>query len=530
MQFGRGRGRRRPISVAIIGGGFSGIAAAIELKKVGISDITIYEKSASIGGTWWDNRYPGAEVDTPSVLYSFSFAPWNWTRTHVRQAELLDYLEATAETYGLRPHLRVNTEVRRVEWIDERQQYEVTLGDGTVERHTAVVSAVGLLNVPRYPNWPGMERFSGPKLHTSRWRPDLDVAGKTVAVVGSGSTAAQLVPALSLEAGKVLMFQREPGWILPKGDRAFTDAEREALNSKTAQRLVRVGMLWRREKSQYKNAAWRPGTPQNAAAERQARRYIDTVFAERPDLREAVTPSYPFGGKRPILTDDLYPALLKDNVRLVPRAVTSVTEKGLIDADGIEHQADVLVMSTGFTSNFEPTFDIIGRRGKKLTDLWNGEPQAFLGILVPEMPNFFMMYGPNTNGGAIVTHLEAQARYIASAVRHLQRTGSTALEIRPRAHRIFNDIVQRRLVGTSFETANNYYKSTSGRVITQWSDGAIIYSVLTRLLQRLVWRMDESVGRSTSPALPIVADFDDRDSDSLRGKEEQASCLVDSHR
>ncbi|MEV0685271.1 NAD(P)/FAD-dependent oxidoreductase [Nocardia sp. NPDC050378] len=509
MQFWKGRGHRNPISVGIIGGGFSGIAAAIALKKKGIHEVTIYEKSASVGGTWWDNRYPGAEVDTPSVLYSFSFAPWNWSRTHVRQAELHDYLERTAESFRLRPHLKLNTEVCRVEWIEERQQYEVTLGDGSVVRHRAIVSAVGLLNTPRYPDWPGLESFSGPKLHTSRWLPDLDVSGRTVAVVGSGSTAAQLVPALSADAGKVLMFQREPGWVLPKGDRAFTPEEREALNSTAAQRLVRFGMLWRREKAQYKNASWRPGTPQNAAAERGARRFIDDVFAQRPDLREAVTPNYPFGGKRPILTDDLYPALLKENVRLIPRAVRSVTERGLIDTAGVEHPIDILVMSTGFATNFEPTFDIIGRRGRKLTDLWDGDPQAFLGILVPEMPNFFMMYGPNTNGGAIVTHLEAQAGYIASAVQHLQRTGATALEVSVRAHRIFNDVIQKRLSGTSFEKANNYYKSDSGRVITQWSDGAIIYSALTRVLRRVVWRTERLIEKSANTVLPH-SEFDDR--------------------
>lgn len=501
MKIRRGPARRSPVTVAIIGGGFSGIAVAIELKKAGIEGFTVYEKSASVGGTWWDNRYPGAEVDTPSVLYSFSFAPWNWSRTHVRQAELLDYLECTAESHGLRPHLRLNTEVQRVEWIEERQQYEVTLGDGSVERHHVVVSAVGLLNVPRYPNWPGMESFSGPKVHTSGWSPDLDVSGRTVAVVGSGSTAAQLVPALSEAAAKVLMFQREPGWILPKGDRAFTQEEREALNSRAAQRLVRYGMLWRREKAQYRNASWRPGTPQNTAAEQGARRYIARVFKDRPDLQQAVTPTYPFGGKRPILTDDLYPALLKDNVLLIPRAIESVTETGLVDALGEEHPADVLVMSTGFASDFHPTFDIIGRHGKKLVDLWGGEPQAFLGILVPGMPNFFMMYGPNTNGGAIVTHLEAQAHYIVAAVRHLQRTGSSALEVDSRAHRIFNELVQKRLIGTSFENANNYYKSASGRVITQWSDGAMIYTALTRMLRRFVWRTTTVVGRAPASKL-----------------------------
>jgi cation diffusion facilitator CzcD-associated flavoprotein CzcO len=490
---------RRHLSVAIIGAGFSGIAAAIEARRAGVDAVTIYERSESVGGTWWDNQYPGAEVDTPSVLYSFSFAPWNWTRTHVRQAELQEYMEATVDSFGLRPYLRLGTAVKRVEWIEEYQHYEVTLADGSVEQHSAVISAVGLLNVPRCPDWPGLSDFAGAKLHTSQWRHDLDLAGKTVAVVGSGSTAAQLVPSLAETAGSVLMFQREPGWILPKGDRAFTAEEREALDDRAAQRVVRMQMLLRRERSQYKNAAWRPGTPQNTAAEAAARRYIDTVFADRPDLADAVTPTYPFGGKRPILTDDLYPALLRDNVTLVPRAVKSLTEDAVVDADGVHHRADILVMSTGFMADFIPTFDVIGRRGQKLTELWGAEPQAFLGILVPQMPNFFMMYGPNTNGGAIVSHIEAQARYIASALRHLRRTSSTALEVKPAAHQIFNDALQRRLAGASFQTANNYYKSTTGRVITQWSDGAIAYTAATRLLRKIAWNTESHIGRSARP-------------------------------
>jgi cation diffusion facilitator CzcD-associated flavoprotein CzcO len=492
--------RRRHFSVAIIGAGFSGIAAAIEAKRAGVDSLTIYERSERVGGTWWDNQYPGAEVDTPSVLYSYSFAPWNWTRTHVRQAELQEYMEATVDSFGLRPNLRLGATVKRVEWIEEQQCYEVTLTDDTVGRYSVVVCAIGLLNAPRYPDWPGLTDFTGPKLHTSRWPADLDVAGKTVAVVGSGSTAAQVVPSLAATAGAVLMFQREPGWILPKGDRAFTAEEREALNDPIAQRVVRMQMLLRRERSQYKNAAWRPGTTQNTAAEAAARRYINTVFADRPDLAAAVTPTYPFGGKRPVLTDDLYPALLRENVTLVPHAVQSLTENAVVDVRGVHHRADILVMSTGFMADFIPTFDVIGRQGQKLTELWAGEPQAFLGILVPQMPNFFMMYGPNTNGGAIVSHIEAQARYVASALRHMRRTASTALEVKPWAHRIFNNVLQRRLAGASFQGANNYYKSATGRVVTQWSDGAIAYTAATRLLRRIAWNTETVIGRATRPS------------------------------
>jgi len=474
--------------VAIIGAGFSGIAAGIKLKQAGIDRFTIFEKSPNVGGVWWDNRYPGAEVDTPSVLYSYSFKPWRWSRTHVRQAELLEYLESAVDEFGLGGHIQTRCEVESAIWNEERQRYTLILKDGRIERFDAVISAVGLLSDPRYPDWPGLEQFAGPKFHTSRWDHTVDLSGKTVAVVGTGSTAAQVVPSIAPVAGKVTLFQREPGWVMPKGAREFTATERGAMNSHTAQRIVRTMMLMRREKQQYKNAAWRPGTPENQAAEAAARGYIDTVFADRPDLREIVTPKYPFGGKRPVLTDDFYPSLARENVTVVPRAVTRVTPRGLVDAQGQEHEIDVLVMSTGFKSEFVSTVEVVGRGGRSLNEVWNGEPQALLGVMTSGFPNFFMMYGPNTNGGAIVTHLEAQADYVVAAIKLLARGAASSVEVRDSASQWFNSIIQQRLAGASFEGANNYYKSSTGRIVTQWTDGAILYSLLTKLLRRVTWK------------------------------------------
>ncbi|MGM7775779.1 flavin-containing monooxygenase [Arthrobacter sp. KNU-44] len=503
-------GRRNTASprVAIIGAGFSGIAAGIKLKQAGVNEFTIYEKSPNVGGVWWDNRYPGAEVDTPSVLYSYSFKPWRWSRTHVRQAELLEYLQSVAEEYGLGPHVQTRSEVERAVWSEERQHYTLQLKDGRIERFDAVISAVGLLSDPRYPDWPGLEHFAGAKFHTSRWDHGVDLSGKTVAVVGTGSTAAQVVPSIAPVAGQVKLFQREPGWVLPKAAREFTATERVAMNSHAAQRIVRSLMLMRREKQQYRNAAWRPGTPENQAAEASARDYIDTVFADRPDLREIVTPKYPFGGKRPVLTDDFYPSLTRENVTVVPRAVSRVTPRGIVDAGGQEHQIDVLVMSTGFKSEFVSTVEVVGSGGRSLNDVWNGEPQALLGVMTSGFPNFFMMYGPNTNGGAIVTHLEAQADYIVAAIKVLARGAATSVEVRDSVSQWFNSIIQQRLAGASFEGANNYYKSGTGRIVTQWTDGAILYSVLTKLLRRAAWKVRYIVpgsGPASDPASAALA-------------------------
>lgn len=507
MGFSRKRALPR---IAIIGAGFGGIGMGILLKKAGIGSFEIFEKSSNIGGVWWDNRYPGAEVDTPSVMYSYSFEPYRWSRTHVRQAELLEYMEYVADKHDVTGHVHTNTKVERADWSDASQQYRVTFGDGSQRDFEIVISAVGLLSDPRFPTWPGLDSFGGEKFHTSRWDASVDLAGKRVAVVGTGSTAVQVVPNIAPIAGKVTLFQREPGWVLPKGAQTFGPAEREALNDPIAQKLVRWDMLIQRERFQYRNAAWRPGTPQNAAAERAARDYIARVFADRPDLADLVTPSYPFGGKRPILTDDFYPSLLRDNVELVPHAVDSVTPDGLIDMSGMHHEIDVLVMSTGFKSSFASTFDVTGDSGIDLHSTWAGDDNAFLGIMVPSFPNFFMLYGPNTNGGAIVTHLEEQIRYVVAAIRHQIRHRFSALYVDESITEVYNALLQERLKGTSFDGVSNYYTSPSGRIITQWSDGAIVYGLATRLLRRVAWRGKRVVRTSERPAvvLPVDSEYD----------------------
>ncbi|MDH6291332.1 flavin-containing monooxygenase [Rhodococcus opacus] len=511
-----GRDTRRKARVAIIGGGFSGIAAAVALKRKGISDFTIYDRSDSVGGTWWDNHYPGAAVDTPSLLYSYSYAPYAWKRTHARQAEVLEYLRHVVDLFELNSHFELGTEVERVEWREDIGRWSVELSGGRTELFNAVVSATGLLNVPRYPAWPGLEDFGGPVFHTARWPKGLSLAGKRVAIAGSGSTAAQVVPAVAEEAAQVLMFQREPGWVLPKGARDLAADEHEAHASATAQRLTRWYMLVQRERASHRNNIWRPGSKRNAAAEQAARAFIERSFHDRPDLAKAVTPDFPFGGKRPVVTDELYPAMARPNVRLVPAAVTRVGANSVVDAEGETHTADVLIMSTGFMADFSTSFETVGVNGKTLDDEWAGEPNAFLGIMVPGFPNYFIMYGPNTNGGQIVPHLEAQAKYLASAVELLETGKADAIEVRPAALNIFNSIVQKRLSGTSFERANNYFKSSSGRVVTQWSDGAMTYVMLTKLFRRSVWRTRKSSATPSTQLRSTAAEVAQPSAPSLR--------------
>ncbi len=472
--------------VAVIGAGFGGIAAGVKLRRAGIHTFTIYESSLGIGGTWWDNTYPGAEVDVGSHLYCFSFKPHDWTRTHARQPELQQYLEATVDEYGLRAHLQFGATVDAATWDDDRHIWTLRFADGHVDECNVLVSAVGFLNVPRYPSWPGLADFAGPKFHTARWEHEHDLTDKIVAVVGTGSSATQIVPAIQPIVKRCYVFQREPGWIMPKGERDFTDDDRTVFADKWRRRRERWRQRYTLERSLWRGHLYRPGTKLNDARRDFCLSYIARKFADRPDLREAVTPTYPYPGKRPIFASTFYPALTQANVELVPRAVTSVTRTGLVDADGTERAADVIVMATGFQpTDYLSRLRVVGRDGRSLQEHWADEPRAYLGITVPAFPNFFMIYGPGTNGGEIVTMLESQAEYAVRAVKRMICEHVTAIEVKPKYEARWYRWLQSTMKGTSWTMSKNYFTSATGKVVTQWPYGNVQYRVLTKLLGRV---------------------------------------------
>jgi cation diffusion facilitator CzcD-associated flavoprotein CzcO len=472
--------------VAIVGAGFGGIGAGVKLKRAGIDTFTIYEASLGVGGTWWDNTYPGAEVDVSSNLYSYSFKSHAWTRTHARQAELQQYLEEAVDEFGLRPHLQLGTAVRSATWNGDRHVWDVVLDTGSAHQFHAVISAVGFLNVPRYPDWPGLHSFEGPRFHTSRWEHFHDLSDKVVAVVGSGSTATQVVPALQPMVKQLYLFQREPGWVMPKFERDLTDEERALFAKPWRRALDRSRLRWLIESSLWGGAMFRPGTKLHGHRQQACLDYIAHEFADRPDLREAVTPRYPFPGKRPIIASTYYPALKKDNVELVPRAVSRVTRSGIVDATGVERSVDAIVLATGFqAANYLARLQVVGRTGETLQERWAGEPRAYLGITVPGFPNFFMVYGPGTNGGELVSMLEAQAEYAVRAVRRMQREGISAIEVRPSFEALWYAWLQSKMKGTSWTMSNNYFKSETGKIVTQWPSGNLVYRALTKVAGRV---------------------------------------------
>jgi cation diffusion facilitator CzcD-associated flavoprotein CzcO len=361
----------------------------------------------------------------------------------------------------------------------------VRLDDGDTLTAHILVSAVGFLNQPNYPTWPGLDDFEGPKFHTSRWEHEHDLSGKRIAIVGTGSTACQAVPELAEVASKLYVFQRDPGWVMPKGDRDFTPAERASLQSPIEHWKLRLKTLYLIEKGVWRGAIYRPGSKVNEAREELCRTYIHNTFADRPDLEQALTPSYHYPGKRPIFASGFYPALKRDNVELVPRAVVSVTPHGIVDVDGVEREIDVLIMATGFrAAEYLSGLRVVGRDGVELHDYWAGEPEAFLGITVPGFPNFFMLYGPGTNGGEIVSNLERQSEYAVRVARRLMREEVTSVEVKPAWYRRYNEWLQWTVQNTSWTETHTYFVSKSGRVVTQWPYGATLYGAMTKILGR----------------------------------------------
>ena len=478
-------GKEGTPNVAIVGAGFGGISAGVALRKAGIHTFTIYEHAESVGGTWWYNQYPGAEVDVESYVYSFPFKRHDWTRTHARQPELHRYLEDAVADFGLLPHLRLRTGVSRAVWDEAEHVYRLELSTGETVAHHVLIGATGFLNIPRQPDWPGLDKFQRPAFHTARWEHEHDLEGKTVAIVGTGSSASQIVPEIADRVGLLYVFQREPGWVVPKGDREYTEAERKRLRHPLHHFLARARWFWDTEKRLWDAGTYRPGAPANRMAEEAARAYIASEFEDRPDLAEAVTPNYPFWGKRPVFSSTFYPALKRPNVELIPEAVESLTETGVVDAKGVEREIDVLVFATGFeATRYLDQIEVVGREGRSLQAYWEGEPRAFLGITVPTFPNLYILYGPGTNGGEIASNLRFQAAYARRAIRRMIRQGVTAIEVKRTWADVYHAWLQSKMHDTAWAVSRNYFANASGKIVTQWPYSALDYQVLIRLFGR----------------------------------------------
>jgi cation diffusion facilitator CzcD-associated flavoprotein CzcO len=457
--------------VAVIGAGFSGIAAGVALLRQGITDFTIFEASPGVGGTWFQNRYPGAEVDLESLIYSFSYAPADWSRNYAGRPELQRYLEKVVDAFGLRRHLVLNEKVDSVTWADDRGVYELATSSGRPHgAFQVVISAVGFLSKPRIPalacEGPG---FSGVICHSALWPDDLDLAGKRVGVLGTGSSAVQVVAEAATCAAEVKVFQREPNWMLPKDSRAFTPMERRLNRNPLVRRWRRLNLYFRYDTRQLRMSHARRDGRVNKLRRVAAQKYLDDSFPGQPELRRLLTPDFPFEGKRTVLSDTYYQTLLQPHVTLVPHGAKGLSATGVIDENGDRHDLDVVVLATGFhASDYLANLKVTGLGGRDLHEVWAGNPRAFLGMMVPGFPNFFMMYGPNTNSSPTVAFFEAEARFAARAIRRLAARGGHDVQISPVVEGLYDRWLQRALRRTVWTETDSYFRSGSGRIVSQW--------------------------------------------------------------
>ncbi|MET8861682.1 NAD(P)/FAD-dependent oxidoreductase [Nonomuraea sp. NPDC004580] len=431
--------------IVIVGSGFAGICMAIKLKEAGYHDFVILEKAGEPGGTWRDNTYPGCACDVPSHMYSYSFAlnP-GWSRMFSPQEEIRRYLRACAAAYGVTPHIRYGRRVTSLEYDDPTRTWTVTTEDGETLRPHAVVSAIGALHIPKFPDIPGRASFTGPAFHSAQWDHSIDLTGKRVAVIGTGASAVQFVPKLAGAARHLTVFQRTAPWVHPKPDFAFPPTARRLLRLPGAARALRYAIYWALE-TRALGFAVHPRLMK--AQERLALRHLREQVPE-PELRRALTPDYVIGCKRILLAGDYYPALTRPDVSLVTDAITEIRPRSLVDAAGVEHPADAIVYGTGFKVVDALTEQhITGRDGMSIQDAWKDGVEAYLGVATAGFPNLFFLLGPNTGLGhnSVVFMIEAQVRYVLECLRLLSRTGARAIEVRSEAQRAFNERLRRRL-------------------------------------------------------------------------------------
>jgi cation diffusion facilitator CzcD-associated flavoprotein CzcO len=490
--------------IAILGAGFGGLGMAIRLKQEGIDDFVIFERDTEVGGTWWANSYPGCQCDIPSHLYSYSFAPNpDWTRTYPLQEELRRYARATAERFDVVDHIRFGCEVGGAQWHEDSQQWriETSAGEFTAD---VLIAAPGFLSEPSIPPLPGLETFAGPVFHTARWNHDHDLTGRRVAVLGTGASAIQTVPAIQPAVGHLSVFQRTPPWVMPHRDRPISDFERRMYRRfPLLQRLVRGGVYLSRELV-VPGLAFEPRLMK--ALQRVALRHMEKQVPD-PALRAKLTPEYVLGCKRILPSNEWYPALQQPNVELITEGIREIRPEGIVTADGVLHEVDTIVMATGFkVTDISLAYRIRDAAGVSMADRWEGSPQAYLGTAVAGFPNLFFVTGPNTGLGhnSLLFMIEAQLSYVLDALRQMRARGTTRVEVRRDAQEAYNAYIQRRLVRSVWNTGGcaSWYLDKTGKNTTIWPYFTWRYWQRTRRFDPAPYMLTN--GASPAPAAPAA--------------------------
>lgn len=456
----------KQLRIAVIGAGFGGLCAALKLHAAGFDDIVIYERAPAVGGTWQANTYPGVACDAPSHIYSFSFAQdVDWSRRFAPGAEIQAYLQRCADQAGLTAKIRTNTEVSGAHWSGS--QWIIDLADGSVERADVLIPAVGHLCVPSIPELAGLEQFRGPVFHSARWDHSVDLTGKNVAVVGTGASAVQVIPAIADTVDRLTVFQRSAPYVMSKPDAAYTGRLHWFYRRVRPAKLAARGAIWETFEL-FNYAFWR--YPAVMAVLQKVHQHQLKRQIPDPVLRAALTPDYRIGCKRIPIANDYYPTMMRPNVTLVTDRITAV-EQAAVSTEAADYPADVLIFATGFeTTRFLSSVTISGRDGRTLSEHWAGGASAYLGLSVPDFPNMFLMWGPNTNlgAGSIAYMMEAQADHIVAAAEILVGHPGAALEINDAAYKQFREEIRSKQPHTVWAGCHNWYYDDSGHDIHNW--------------------------------------------------------------
>ncbi|MGW3122708.1 flavin-containing monooxygenase [Streptomyces sp. NPDC001107] len=462
---------REHVRVAVIGSGFGGLGAAVRLRREGVTDFVVLERAASVGGTWRDNSYPGCACDVPSHLYSFSFAPHpDWPRTFSGQEHIRAYLEHVTDVFHLRPHIRFDSEVKMMTWDGEKLRWEIETSSGSLSADV-VVSATGPLSDPKVPDVPGLDSFPGKVFHSARWDHDYDLRGKRVAMVGTGASAIQIVPAIQPEVGRLTLFQRTPPWVMPRVDRAITGAERALHRALPFTTQARRGLLWGIRELQVQAFTKHPN--ELGFVEQLAKRNMMRAIKD-PALRAKLTPDYRIGCKRILLSSTYYPALARPNVDVVASGLSEIRGSTVVAADGSEAEVDAIIFGTGFHVTDMPIAErVVGAEGRTLAEAWKGGMESLRGASAAGFPNWMTIIGPNTGLGnsSMILMIESQLNYMADFLRQLDVLGGrAALDARPSAVAAWNRRVQERMKRTVWNTGGctSWYLDPSGRNTTIW--------------------------------------------------------------
>jgi cation diffusion facilitator CzcD-associated flavoprotein CzcO len=457
------------VRIVIVGAGFGGIAAAIELKRHGFDDLTILEAAPELGGTWLHNDYPGAACDVPSHLYSFSYAQRrDWTRLCSPQAEILDYLRGVARRFGVAEKITPNTTVTACTWDDDTLRWTLTTDDARSVEADAVVLATGQLSKPSIPSFDGAEDFGGQVFHSARWDHAYDLRGKRAAVIGSGASAVQFVPEIARKVAHLAVFQRTGNWFLPRLNRPYPALIRAAIKHVPGLQAWRRTFIYHYGESL--TAMIRHPETIGRIGRLRSSRFMRRQLRD-PEVRAKAWPDYTFGCKRVLFSSAFLPALQRPNVELVTESISRLTPTGIETADGRQRDVDCIIYATGFASTrFMFPMKIVGAGGLSLDEAWAGGPHAHLGMVVPGFPSLFVMYGPNTNtsGGSIIVYHEAQARYLRQALQEVQVRDATAIDVRPEVEAASDREVQSRFPGTAWTRCDSWYRDKTGRVVTNW--------------------------------------------------------------